>query len=257
MPAVVMVHGVEWERYPSGYSWPTRAHFRFVTQHVLNNVRGIITPSQHTKEGLAQFFGYSKNVAVIPHGVFTLGRSGRPMNGGGPDRWNILFLGRKDKRKNIAGMYEAFRMLAAENLFFQFFLVGPQGNDPFRPSFINECKARLRNPVGYVSEEQKEEYLRNADIFLFPSFDEGFGMPILEAQARGIPVVCSEFLREVAGEGALYCDPQNPQSIADALAKLMKDEGLYRRISVAALANASSFAWQKSALKTLDFLFNI
>jgi glycosyltransferase involved in cell wall biosynthesis len=91
-------------------------------------------------------------------------------------------------------------------------------------------------------------------VFVFPSFYEGFGIPILEAQASGLPVVTSSVssMPEVAGEGALFVDPNNPTQIAEAVYKIISDQAVRDRLIALGQENIKKFSWEKCARKTLN-----
>ena len=105
---------------------------------------------------------------------------------------------------------------------------------------------------GYVSREALESLYRRAAIFAFPSLDEGFGIPVLEALARGIPVLTSDAsaLREVAGDAAVLVDPRDLDSIAAGLIRLTEDEELRRQLAVKGIARSAGFTWENAAEKT-------
>jgi glycosyltransferase involved in cell wall biosynthesis len=107
--------------------------------------------------------------------------------------------------------------------------------------------------VGWVSSDDLEGLYRLASSFVFPSLYEGFGLPVLEAMARGLPVACSDrgALREVAGEAARIFDPESPHSIAEAVDELRRDAALATRLRAAGLERASRFSWKETARLTL------
>src|SRR6476646_6229741 len=107
---------------------------------------------------------------------------------------------------------------------------------------------RLRERVtvtGYVSEQDLAGWYARAAIFAFPSLDEGFGMPVLEAMAAGVPVLTSNrsALPGVAGEAALLVDPEDSEALTEALLKLTRDEGLRSNLIVRGLERAQIFSW--------------
>ena len=93
-----------------------------------------------------------------------------------------------------------------------------------------------------------------ADVFVYPSLYEGFGLPVLEAMARGVPVACSDAssLPEVAGDAALLFDPRDQRAIAEALTRLLEDPALRERLRAAGLARAREFSWERAARLTLE-----
>jgi len=107
--------------------------------------------------------------------------------------------------------------------------------------------------VGYVPDEDLSALLRGATFFCYPSLFEGFGLPILEAQSYGVPVMTAtnSSLPEVAGDAALFVDPTDIDSIADAMLRLSQDEQLRQRLVEAGYVNLKRFSWEKAAKETL------
>jgi len=107
--------------------------------------------------------------------------------------------------------------------------------------------------LGEVAEADVPALYAGAELFLFPSLYEGFGLPVLEAMACGTPVVCSNTssLPEIVGEAAITFDPVDVAEMAGAIAKALADEGLRREMVEQGLAQASKFSWERTARKTL------
>ena len=120
---------------------------------------------------------------------------------------------------------------------------------------IENCKLKIET-LGYVDEAVKWKLLSHADIFLFPSFYEGFGLPVLEAQGVGTPVVTSNVssLPEVAGEGAAYCVPGEPFSIAEAAWSIIRDKDFRESVIEKGQENVKRFSWEKCAKEIAKIL---
>jgi alpha-1,3-rhamnosyl/mannosyltransferase len=114
-------------------------------------------------------------------------------------------------------------------------------------------EARIRH-LGYVPSKQLPLIYRCAELLLFPSLDEGFGFPVLEAMASGLPVVASQrgALPEVAGQAALLADPSHPTALADRVRDLLKDSALRSQLKEAGRRRARQFTWDSTARKTLE-----
>jgi glycosyltransferase involved in cell wall biosynthesis len=112
---------------------------------------------------------------------------------------------------------------------------------------------------GYVSDEEKRELMKNADVFLFPTFYEGFGLPILEAQSVGTPVMTSNIssMPEVAGDGAVLVDPKDTNAIAEAAHKLVSDESHKNDIMEKGYANVKNFSWDKCSKKIENLIYDL
>lgn len=252
---VATIHGVEWKRYPAAYSLRSRLYLSWRTAQTLKIADKIIAVSERSKEGLSEFFGNSlPPIEVIHHGKTEYGPR---IKKGDAEEKHILFLGKKDRRKNIRRIVEAFYKLAsAYDGKICLTLAGPKGNDKFANLLASHTfhNARIANLPYFISPEEKKRLFAGTDVLVLVSHDEGFGMPILEAQASGIPVVASDFLQEIGGEGALYRDPQNVESISNAILKLLQDGEYYRVMQAGAEKNSRQFSWVKSAEKTFRFL---
>ena len=107
---------------------------------------------------------------------------------------------------------------------------------------------------GWLGEEEVEGLWGLADAFVYPSLYEGFGLPVLEAMARGVPVACADTssLPEVAGDAALLFDPRSESAIAQAIERLLGDASLARDLRERGLARAREFSWERTARLTLD-----
>ena len=167
----------------------------------------------------------------------------------------ILYIGGLDYRKNVLNLLKSIAQ--QKNDFpYQLVIIGKDVSRKGMPealeikTFID--KENLWNRVkliDFVSEDEKIAFYNLATIFVFPSFYEGFGLPVLEAMRCGTPVACSNIstLREVAGEAALYFDPDNTQDIADKINSLLKNENMKKELRKKGLQRSRQFSWEKSA----------
>ena len=108
----------------------------------------------------------------------------------------------------------------------------------------------------YISEEKKWQLLKNADVFVFPSFYEGFGFPILEAQVAGVPIVASNVssLPEILNNSALLINPNKPEEIAEAIYKIISDPKLKQKLIKKGQEHLKRLSWQKCARETLKVI---
>ncbi len=150
----------------------------------------------------------------------------------------ILYLGTGHKRKNIDGLKMAYKIL--------------------KEKYKISHKLILAGVDDYVNEEKKWQLLKNADVFVFPSFYEGFGMPVLEAQIVKIPVVASNIssLPEILGNSALLINPKKPEEIAKAIYKIIKNPDLKKELIKRGNENIKRFDWKSCARKTLSIILN-
>jgi glycosyltransferase involved in cell wall biosynthesis len=173
----------------------------------------------------------------------------------------FLYLGTLQPRKNLIRLVEAFAEFATHHspLAIQLVLAGKRGwlyGDLLRHVRRWGLDERVRFP-GYVAEEDKAALLSGAVAFLFPSLYEGFGIPVLEAQACGCPVITSttSSLPEVAGDAALLVDPQDTAAIANAIQRIATEPELCDELIERGFANVGRFSWENCArtvLKTIE-----
>lgn len=171
--------------------------------------------------------------------------------------FKILVHGAADERKNLSTIIKAAKILADRRKKFQVVVVGMDAEELAYTSYVVEVtQLDLGYKVewaGNVPGEMLPQVYAEADLFLYPSRLEGFGLPVLEAFACGVPVVASNTtsLPEVAGDAALLVDPKSPEAIAKAVAQMMEKPALRRRFIQKGLRRAKQFSWEKTARKTL------
>jgi glycosyltransferase involved in cell wall biosynthesis len=166
----------------------------------------------------------------------------------------ILFVGSIEPRKNLVNLLKAY-LLLPEYLRkeFKLLLVGFKGwENKEIAELLNKLK-KSANYLGYVNNEELAGLYRGATCFVYPSFYEGFGLPPLEAMACGCPVVVSNVtsLPEVCGDAAYYVDPNDVESIAEGIQKVLIDEELRRNLVEKGLERAKLFSWEKAAKEHL------
>ena len=210
----------------------------------------IIAVSEFTAEQVTTLLGIDRaRIRVVPHGVKRTTSKGNisrePM---------ILFVGALQIRKNIARLVEAFESLPAG---WKLVLAGSGGGYK-APEILRRIEASERSRdievTGYVSRERLDELFARASIFAFPSLDEGFGIPVLEAMAAGVPVVTSEnsALEEIGKGAAMLVDPVRAESIADGLRRLIADDQLRASMIAAGYERSKAYTWRRSIEATYN-----
>jgi glycosyltransferase involved in cell wall biosynthesis len=232
----------------SEYSTPEfRARFTEQAKSAADKSDAIIAVSQFTADQVEQLLGVAKDrIRVIHHGVRM------PATTNAKRENLVLCVGAIQKRKNIARLVRAFERLPKS---WRLALAGaPDGYGA-----AEELRAVEESPrradidvLGYVSTEALDSLYRRAAIFAFPSLDEGFGMPVLEAMSHGVPVVTSQrsALPEVAGDAALLVDPLDSEAISEALARLAADPDLRDDLARRGIERARQFTWESAVEQT-------
>jgi glycosyltransferase involved in cell wall biosynthesis len=164
----------------------------------------------------------------------------------------LLFIGRLEERKNITGIISAFEILKEQyKIPHKLVLAGKSGfgYEKIKAAILNANRSKDIVELGFVGEQEKQELLKNADVFVFPTLYEGFGLPILEAQSAGTPVVASNnsSIKEIASGSALLVDPSSAEAIADAIHGLISDETFRNEIIKKGRVNVQRFSWEKCA----------
>ena len=242
------------------YSSPEfRARFTQQARGAAERSDAIIAVSRHTATQVEQLLGVEPSrIHVVPHGVHVPrepggGSSPETPSPENPPRENlVLFLGAIQRRKNVARLVRAFeRMPAGWRLALAGAADGYGAAEELRAVEASPRRADIEVP-GYISDAQRDALYRRARVFAFPSLDEGFGMPVLEAMAHGVPVVTSRTsaMPEVAQDAALLVDPLDGDELAAALVRLATDEALRGRLTRAGIERARSLPWESAVEKT-------
>ncbi len=259
---VVTVHDV----FPltgKDYSTPGfQQAFSPLLREAVERATRIITPSAYTAGELERHLKVSREkVRVVPEGVDTnflplpeeeklavrkrlLGREGEGKL--------LLHVGAIQTRKNLINCLRALSLLPAEC---RLVLVGGEGHGSEQVHrYIREkgISARVR-VLGYVDEAELGALYEAADLLLFPSLEEGFGLPVLEAMSHSLPVVTSNTsaLPEVGGDAALYVNPQDPEEIARKTSEVIENKTLRENLVSRGRARAREFSWRRTAEATL------
>jgi glycosyltransferase involved in cell wall biosynthesis len=251
---VITVHGLPSFR---GYSSGPYARFRrAVLPRVVRAADEVVVVSEYLREELIDRFDVDPgDVRVVYNAVdpvYLDGSGGRPIPGL-PEKY-ILYVGAMSENKNVEGVVRAFQILKERwDLGHKLVLIGSMSNFTISSVDMEEFGENIFLP-GYVHDERKLKYAyENADVFVFPSFYESFGLPPLEAMACGTPVVVSNgtALPEISGEAAHQVDPDNIEQIAEVIQRIVSDDQYARELADAGKERAAEFTW-KSTIDRLE-----
>lgn len=268
-PTVVTIHDLSPFLYPELYRPSRRLYQQVQLRRSARCATHLIADSEATRQDVIRILGVSpERVTAIPLGVEeTL----HPITDSealaafrqryGLDRPYILFVGTLEPRKNLSLLLEAFALLKARHIPHELVLVGGKGWY-YETLFERTAQLGLQGAVrfaGYASEEDLPYWYSAAEIFVYPSRYEGFGLPPLEAMACGTPVIVSRAssLPEAVGEAGLLVDPDDPRALAEAVATLLDDAGLREHLRRAGLERAAQLTWRRTAERTAAIYHNV
>jgi glycosyltransferase involved in cell wall biosynthesis len=258
---VTTVHDLIYARFPDTHAGIRDRGMKLLVPWAARRSERVIADSLSTRDDLVELVGLARErVDVVPLGLGAVRRADPVAE---PelrarlklaDRRVLLSLSAKRPHKNLAALIGALALIPAER---RPLLVLPG----YRTDHEIELRERARTAgvcedvrfFGWLGAAEIEGLWALADGFVFPSLYEGFGMPVLEAMARGVPVACSNAssLPEVAGDAALLFDPHEEAAIAQALERLLGEKAEVDRLRKAGLERSREFTWERTAALTL------
>jgi len=262
---VTTVHDVVFRTHPELVAPRLRDYLHRWTEHSLEMADAVMTVSEFSRDEIAAAYGTPKErVHVTYNGIDRRFREG-PARGVvrrmrarlDLDDGFVLYAGSLESKKNIDRLLEAFSLLVADGRAGkrQLVLAGGRGGMAY------DVEAAVRRSgladrvviAGYVTDEEVLGLMHAADLFVYPSLYEGFGLPPLEAMACGTPTVVSNAscLPEVVGSGALLAPAKDAAGLADAMAKALHDKGIRKSLSQCGRKRAALYTWKRAAERTL------
>ena len=261
--SVVSIPDVTWWRDPSTVPRTTRLLWRTFVPLGARHARRVITYSRTAAHEISEDLSIPLDrIDVVPLGPGTTAetapRSGAELRadwdlGPGPI---LLAISGLSPHKNVDTLVEAMPRIREHRP--DAVLVVPGNPTDYGAKLTARAAAlgvgRFIRFPGWVDAARLEGLYREASCLVFPSRREGFGLPVLEAMGHGLPVVCSRAsaIPEVAGDAALYFDPESSTELADAVGRILGDEGLASQLASAGLQRAAEFSWRRAAEETLD-----
>jgi len=270
-PLVVSVHDVSFLEYPEYFTRFRSLQLRLTVARTVNRAARVLTPSEFSRRAILRHYRIAEDkVVVVPNAVSGQFRPiDREVAGAtiqrkfGIRRPFVLTVGDLQPRKNHLGLLHAFEdaLEAQPKLPHDLVFVGKEtwySRDLHRA--VNRSPLRDRvHFAGFVEDADLVQFYGACDLFVFPSFYEGFGLPILEAMACGRAVACSQLtaMPEVANGAGLLFDPGSRREIARAMLDILLDTELRTRLERLGLQHAAGFSWEKSAVRTLEVYYDV
>lgn len=257
-PMVVTVHDLTFQLFPAVHERVKRYYFPAMIKAAVSKARYVLAISESTRADLHRLLPKSREKTVVTLLAARKLASGirHETDPGGIGGGYVLFVGTVEPRKNLERLiaaWQAIDPLDRGNV--RLVIVGATGwlVDRMLSRSVAEDAIEFR---GFVGDDELAQLMRGAMAFVYPSLYEGFGLPVLEAMAQGIPVLTSDVgaTREVADGAALLVDPVSTSSIRDGLVQLLSDEPLRRKLSRLGMERAASFSWERTAADTLAVL---
>ncbi len=266
--SVITVHDIAFLFFQDCFSPWLRKWLTVATEHGIRKARKIIAVSEATRQDILAYYEVEpEKVVTVHHGVherFT--PVDQPAIEAVRRKYRIddaymLCVGTLQRRKNVPRLLQAFCLLKQKYaLPHKLVLVGPKYSQlPENEIFSTIERLFLQEEViwtGYIPEQDMPALLSGAEVFVFPSLYEGFGMPALDAMACGVPVACSNTssLPEVVEDCGLMFDPYSVENITAVLHRLLSDQELRMELKQKGLRRAAQFSWDTCAQNTLNVL---
>lgn len=271
VPIVVTVHDVSFLERPEYLTRARALQLRMTVKRTVARAARVITGSEFSRAAISRAYGLDpERIAVVPNAAAAHFRP-LPRESAAAWVWQrfcipapfILTVGDLQPRKNQVGLIEAFAEMvrAFPQLPHHLALVGKEswrGSEAARAA--SKCGLDQRiHLVGFISDEALLHFYNACDFFVFPSFYEGFGLPVLEAMACARAVACSSgsAVPEVADAAALLFDPHSRQEMVRAMADLARDPELRARMERLGLQRSARFSWRNTAQKTLEVYYDV
>ncbi|MGV0240217.1 glycosyltransferase family 4 protein [Klebsiella aerogenes] len=242
---VVTHHDVTYVRYPDSYPFRFRLLYKTLTPFFFNNAKKIITVSEFSKGEISEVYKIDKSkIDVVYNAVkedFILDTSLPKIP---QDNKYILAVSSQNYHKNFHGLIEAFEHAELD---YNLKIIGHKAK-AFTSVDLTKENQRIEY-LGRVSDVELIDLYRNASAFIFPSLYEGFGIPPLEAQACGCPVISSKSasMKEVLRDSAIFFDPENCADICNAMTTVLNDTDLQKDLIERGFNNVKRFSWENSA----------
>lgn len=250
---VITIHDLNFMTHPERTRAEIRRDYPALARHHAHRADHIIVVSEFTAREVERHFD-------VPRARMSICPSGAPdwkPRAAAPADGYVLFFGTLEARKNVGGLLDAYEQLAGRRRDLPRLVLAGQATEQARPWLERLHRLPLRGlveHVGYVASASRRALYEGARLLVQPSFEEGFGMPVLEAMTLGVPVVASNAgaLPEVVGDAGPLVDPGEPEALAAAIEHMIDDEAYAAQSAARGLRRAATFRWDRTAALVHD-----
>lgn len=252
---VVTHHDITYLKYPKSFPFSFRLLYRIISPLMIRNSKQVVTVSQFSRSEISsQYRCQEEKIKIIYNAVSDLFEPTKEVTSEPDKERYLLAVSSTNYHKNFHGLIDAF---SDANLDIDLKIIGDSA-DVFSTLDLKRNHPRIHF-VGRVNDDELVKLYQHATAFVFPSFYEGFGIPPLEAQACGCPVISSNTasMPEVLGESVLYFNPESKREIINALSLIVSDVELRAQLVEKGFKNKERFSWGESASKLNDIIRNV
>jgi glycosyltransferase involved in cell wall biosynthesis len=250
---VVTIHDLNFLKHPERTRAEIRRDYPGLARAHAHRADQVIVVSEFTAREVQTLFDVPREQISIcsPGAPPWAARTTQPGDG------YLLFFGTLEPRKNVGALLDAYELLLSRRPSVPDLLLAGKATEQSRPWLERIARPPLSKHVrhvGYIAPAQRQALYEGACVLVQPSFEEGFGLPVLEAMTAGVPVVAADAgaLPEVGGEAILLASPESPASFADAIEQLLGDPASVLRCVERGVRRAAYYSWDRTAQTTLE-----
>jgi glycosyltransferase involved in cell wall biosynthesis len=252
---VVTIHDLNFLSHPERTGAEIRRDYPALARDHAHRADAVVVSSAFGAGEVERVLGVARDrIHVCPPGA-----PGWPPRAAAPHDGYVLFLGTLEPRKNLGGLLDAYELLlagTAQDRIPELVIAGKSTEQarPWLERIERPPLAGVVRYVGYVNAEERQALYLSARLLVLPSFEEGFGLPVLEAMSLGVPVVAAGrgSLPELVGDAGPLVDPERPDDIANAMARLLADDAYAATCASKGLARARTYSWERTAQRVYE-----
>jgi glycosyltransferase involved in cell wall biosynthesis len=261
---VLTVHDISFTLFPEFFTLKQRLWHKVIRpKNQFLRADMVVVPSANTMRDLSDYYGVNPEKIKVIYPGLSLQKNENNVS----EKYNLpqkyfLFLGTIEPRKNITGIIDAFeKCYSSLKDPYTLVIAGADGwknKDIYQRIAASPIGEKIKI-IGYIPPEEKYSLYSKSDIFIYPSFYEGFGFPVLEAMSAGVPVITSNrsSLPEIGGQAVYYINPNNPLSISEGMMRIANNEKISQYYRSKGLIQAEKFKWQNAAAQWLNIINQI